>query len=62
MARNSEGFDPDVKLPPELKVAHVRKAIEYIERKRQNSLMCILGRQMCLAHLSESSAYVLFIP
>jgi len=39
VARNSEGFDPDVKLPPELKVAHVRKAIEYIERKRQNSFM-----------------------
>jgi hypothetical protein len=32
VARNSEGFDPQVKLPPELKVAHVRKAIEYIER------------------------------
>ncbi|HXX23854.1 MAG TPA: hypothetical protein VEO19_11950 [Terriglobia bacterium] len=33
MARNSEGFDQDVKLPPELKVAHIRKAIEYIEKE-----------------------------
>ena len=33
MARNSEGFDRDIKLPPELKVAHVRKAIEHIEKE-----------------------------
>ncbi len=31
MARNSEGFDPDVELPPELKTSHIRKAIKYIE-------------------------------
>jgi len=33
LSRNPEGFDPEVKLPPELKVTHVRKAIEYIERE-----------------------------
>ena len=33
MARNPEGFDTEVKLPPELKVAHIRKAIEYIEKE-----------------------------
>ncbi len=31
MARNAEGFDPSVPLPPELKIAHLRKAIDYIE-------------------------------
>jgi len=30
---DSEGFDRNVPLPPELKVAHVRKAIEYIEKE-----------------------------
>ena len=33
MARNPEGFNPQVRLPPELKTAHVRKAIDYIERE-----------------------------
>jgi hypothetical protein len=33
MPRNAEGFDPQVKLPPELRIGHVRKAIEYIERE-----------------------------
>ena len=33
MARNSQGFDTEVRLPPELKVAHIRKAIEYIEKE-----------------------------
>lgn len=33
MALDAEGFDRQVPLPPELKVSHVRKAIEYIERE-----------------------------
>ncbi len=33
MASDAEGFDREVPLPPELKVSHVRKAIEYIERE-----------------------------
>jgi hypothetical protein len=33
LARNAEGFDKKVPLPPELKVAHIRRAIEYIERE-----------------------------
>lgn len=33
MARKPEGFDTDVKLPPELKVAHIQKAIQYIEKE-----------------------------
>jgi hypothetical protein len=30
---DAEGFDRNVPLPPELKIAHLRKAIEYIERE-----------------------------
>jgi hypothetical protein len=33
LAFDAEGFDREVPLPPELKVSHVRKAIEYIERE-----------------------------
>ena len=33
MARKPEGFDTDVKLPPELKVAHIQKAIQDIEKE-----------------------------
>jgi hypothetical protein len=33
MPSDPEGFDTSVKLPPELKISHVRKAIEYIERE-----------------------------
>ena len=33
MAFDAEGFDRQVALPPELKVSHIRKAIEYIERE-----------------------------
>ncbi len=33
MPRNPEGFDPSVSLPPELKIAHIRKAIDYIEKE-----------------------------
>jgi hypothetical protein len=33
MARDSKGFDPEVRLPPQLKIGHVRQAIEYIERE-----------------------------
>ncbi len=33
MAFDTEGFDREVTLPPELKVSHIRKAIEYIERE-----------------------------
>jgi len=33
LASDAEGFDREVPLPPELKVSHVRKAIEYIERE-----------------------------
>ena len=31
MAFDAEGFDRQVALPPELKISHIRKAIEYIE-------------------------------
>jgi hypothetical protein len=30
---DAEGFDRNVPLPPDLKVSHIRKAIEYIERE-----------------------------
>jgi hypothetical protein len=33
VSRNAEGFDPSVPLPPELKLAHIRKAIDYIEKE-----------------------------
>ena len=33
MAFDAEGFERNVALPPDLKIAHVRKAIEYIERE-----------------------------
>lgn len=33
MAADTEGFDRKVPLPPELKIAHIRRAIEYIERE-----------------------------
>jgi hypothetical protein len=33
LAFDAEGFDRNVALPPELKIAHIRKAIEYIERE-----------------------------
>ena len=33
MALDAEGFDRQVPLPLELKISHVRKAIEYIERE-----------------------------
>lgn len=33
MAVDLEGFDRSVALPPELKIAHIRKAIDYIERE-----------------------------
>ncbi len=32
-AGHREGFDRKVPLPPELKVAHIRKAIDYIEKE-----------------------------
>lgn len=33
MAFEAEGFDREVQLPPELKVSHIRKAIDYIEKE-----------------------------
>lgn len=33
MAADREGFDRSVPLPPELKIAHIRRAIDYIERE-----------------------------
>ncbi len=33
MSFDTEGFDRNVPLPPELKIAHIHKAIEYIERE-----------------------------
>ena len=33
MGFDSEGFDRNVALPPDLKISHIRKAIEYIERE-----------------------------
>lgn len=33
MARQPDGFDDDVPLPPELKIAHLREAIEHVEEK-----------------------------
>jgi hypothetical protein len=33
LAADTEGFDRSVPLPPELKVSHIRKAIDYIERE-----------------------------
>jgi hypothetical protein len=30
---DAEGFDRNVPLPPDLKISHIRKAIEYIERE-----------------------------
>jgi hypothetical protein len=33
MARDAEGFDSSVELPPDLKIVHFRRAIEYIEEQ-----------------------------
>ncbi|MGH7318823.1 MAG: hypothetical protein ACRELA_04240 [Candidatus Rokuibacteriota bacterium] len=33
MARDADGFDPAIALPPDLKIAHIRPAIEYIEEQ-----------------------------
>lgn len=33
MAFDTEGFDRKVPLPPELKIAHIRRAIDYVERE-----------------------------
>lgn len=33
MAVDTEGFDRSVPLPPELKIAHIREAIEHVEDK-----------------------------
>ncbi len=33
MAANPEGFNTDIPLPPDLKIAHIRKTIEFIERE-----------------------------
>lgn len=33
MARDSEGFDRSVALPPGLTIRHIRKAIEYVEKQ-----------------------------
>ena len=33
MSRNAEGFDTSVPLPPNLTIAHIPKAIDYIERE-----------------------------
>jgi len=33
MAGDAEGFDRSVPLPPQLRISHVRRAIEYIERE-----------------------------
>jgi hypothetical protein len=33
VAFDAEGFDKRVPLPPELKIAHIRRAIDYIERE-----------------------------
>lgn len=33
MVSDAEGFDKQVSLPPELKIPHIRKAMEYIERE-----------------------------
>lgn len=33
MPTDAEGFDKNVPLPPELRISHVRKAIDYIEKE-----------------------------
>ncbi len=33
MGFDTDGFDREVPLPPDLKISHIRKAIEYIERE-----------------------------
>ena len=33
MALDAEGFDRKIPLPPDLKISHIRKAVEYIERE-----------------------------
>lgn len=33
MVRDRDGFDRSIPLPPELKVTHLRKAIEYVEKE-----------------------------
>ena len=33
MGFDAEGFDRNVPVPPDLKISHIRKAIEYIERE-----------------------------
>ena len=33
MGFDTEGFDRNVALPTDLKISHIRKAIEYIERE-----------------------------
>jgi hypothetical protein len=33
MARDAEGFDRSIRLPPELKITHIRNAIDYIEQE-----------------------------
>ena len=36
MPASSEGFDSLVPLPPELRVAHIRRAIKYIEEETKD--------------------------
>jgi hypothetical protein len=38
LIKHSEGFQSGVPLPPELKVAHIRRAIDYIERQTSESM------------------------
>ena len=33
MGYDGDGFNREVPLPPDLKISHIRKAIEYIERE-----------------------------
>lgn len=42
--RDSKGWDPEVPLPPELTIGHVRRAVEYIE-KELNELVEIYYEQ-----------------
>jgi hypothetical protein len=53
LAADSEGFDRSVPLPPELKVSHIRKAVDYIENEtselvevyfeQANVFSCLVG-------------------
>ena len=66
MTSRTEGFDSEVGLPPRLKVAHLRRAIDYIETETadlsdiffdQASVFSALFRSYCLRALHSLSPY-----